>query len=51
MHFNHFDVKSGGSYSWNNKEKSGKTLCKPLPLELILKLAHLNSTKNQNESQ
>jgi uncharacterized protein YndB with AHSA1/START domain len=27
MHFNHFDFKSGGSYSWNNKDKSGKTLC------------------------
>ena len=27
MHFNHFDCKSGGSYSWFNKDPKGKVLC------------------------
>jgi uncharacterized protein YndB with AHSA1/START domain len=27
MHFNHHDYKTGGSYSWCNKNKEGKTLC------------------------
>jgi uncharacterized protein YndB with AHSA1/START domain len=27
MHFNYHDYKNGGSYSWCNKDTSGKTLC------------------------
>jgi uncharacterized protein YndB with AHSA1/START domain len=27
MHFIHHDYKTGGSYSWCNKDKSGKVLC------------------------
>ena len=27
MHFNYHDYRSGGSYSWCNKNKEGKTLC------------------------
>ena len=27
MHFNHHDYRTGGSYSWCNKSKEGKTLC------------------------
>lgn len=27
MHFNHHDYRSGGSYSWCNKDGSGKILC------------------------
>ena len=27
MHFNYHDYKTGGNYSWYNKNKEGKTLC------------------------
>ena len=27
MHFNHHNYKSGGSYSWCNKDSAGKVLC------------------------
>jgi uncharacterized protein YndB with AHSA1/START domain len=27
MHFNHHDYRTGGSYSWCNKDASGKILC------------------------
>lgn len=27
MHFNYHDYRSGGNYSWCNKNKEGKTLC------------------------
>lgn len=27
MHFNHHDYRNGGSYSWCNKDASGKILC------------------------
>ena len=27
LHFNHQDYRTGGSYSWCNKNKEGKTLC------------------------
>ena len=27
LHFNHHDYRTGGSYSWCNKNKEGKTLC------------------------
>jgi uncharacterized protein YndB with AHSA1/START domain len=27
MHFNYHDYKTGGNYSWCNKNKEGKTLC------------------------
>lgn len=27
MHFNHHDYRSGGSYSWCNKDAAGNTLC------------------------
>ncbi|RFS16904.1 SRPBCC domain-containing protein [Emticicia sp. C21] len=27
MHFNHHDYRTGGSYSWNNKNADGQILC------------------------
>jgi uncharacterized protein YndB with AHSA1/START domain len=27
MHFNHFDYRTNGNYSWSNKDAKGNTLC------------------------